>query len=106
MALKPLKLFNLDPVTVVSAGVAYPITASPQYVASVSLQANYNNGGRVSVGGENVTNDNGILLDKGESAVIERPANTRDDIEIEAGSIYVTSTSSGDIVRVSILRRA
>jgi hypothetical protein len=98
-----LRIYNLDPVTIVSGGTAYPVAATATPVASVTLQADYNNVGRISIGGPDVSNTNGIQIAPGEAAVIEYP---HDTTEFILNEIYVTSASAGDIVRVTYMKRA
>lgn len=101
----PLKIFSLDPVTVTVANDRYAISNSRIYAASITLQADYNNVGRIAVGGDTVTASNGTLIGQGESAVIEFPANTSNKDEFDLSLIYVTSSNSGDIVRISYIKR-
>jgi hypothetical protein len=102
-----IKIFTLDEITIADSNIAQRLSASTIYVASVTIQADYNNGGRISVGGENVDNTNGIQIEKGESAVIEFPANHAGFTdEFDLKEIWVVSTSTNDKVRVSYIKRA
>ena len=100
-----LKIISLDPVTVAAGNTIYPIAATPKYAASISLQADYNNSGRISIGGPEVTPDNGIQLAPGEAAVIEFPSSAKFTDEFDVSQIYVTAATSPQVVRVAIIKK-
>lgn len=96
---------TLGVVTVTSANQAYPLSETPKLAVSISIQANYNNIGRIAIGDSTVTPTTGHLLDKGEAAVIELPPDTRMAADFAVDKFYITSASSGDSVRVTVLKR-
>lgn len=101
-----LKIYTVDPVTIASGGVAYQIYPTQLFAASITIQAGYDNVGRISVGDDSVTPSNGIQVAPGESAVIEYSVGSaRHTEEFDLSKIYVTSASAGDIVRVSYIKR-
>jgi len=100
-----LEIYTIDPIVVSMGSVAYPLTLTPLYAASITIQADYNNVGRISVGNSDVTPNNGIQIAPGEAAVIEYPANAKFTDEFDLSLIYITSASSGDTVRVSYIKR-
>lgn len=100
-----LQLFSLPTVNVASGGVAYPLTATQVFAASISLQADFNNVGRISVGGEDVTTTTGIQLAPGDSCVIEYPSSAKFTDEFDLSKIYITSASANDKVRVIYMKR-
>lgn len=101
-----LKIYTLPNVEIASGSVAYPITADQGiFAGSITLQADYNNVGKISVGSADITPGTGIQIAPGETAVIEPPANAKATDEFAVYLIYVTSASSGDIVRPSYIKR-
>jgi hypothetical protein len=101
-----LQIFTLPNVTIAIGSQAYPITADAGLAAgSVTLQADYDNVGKISVGSADITTGTGVQLSPGETAVIEPPANSKATDEFLLFLIYVTSASSGDVVRPSYIKR-
>jgi hypothetical protein len=101
-----LKIFTLPTVTVATGSQAYAITADEGLsAASITLQADYDNVGRVSVGSADITPSTGVQIAPGETAVIEYPASAKFTDEFLLYLIYVTSASSGDKVRPSYIKR-
>lgn len=100
-----LRLQALTPVTCTLANTAYQLTATGGlYSASITIQADSANVGIVTVAGSEVTASNGTQLIPGQSAVIEYPSNTRMHDLFDPSTIYVSSTTAGDKVRVSLMR--
>jgi hypothetical protein len=102
-----LKIYTLPIITIASGGTAVPLSATSLLAASITIQADRNNVGRISIGDSTVTTSTGIgELGPGDPAVIEYSGNSRDSAEFDIKDIYVVSGSAGDIVRVSIMKRA
>lgn len=101
-----LRMFSLPNVEIDSGGVAKALSSTSVIAASISLQADFNNVGRVSVGGPDVGVDEGIQLAPGDSCVIEFPASARFSDEFDLSTIYINSASAGDLVRVVYIKRA
>jgi hypothetical protein len=100
-----LQLSNIGPIEVVVGGERYPLSDAVLYAASITVQADYDNVGRIAIGGPDVTGDNGIEIAPGESAVIEFPASTSIREEFDVSTIYLTSATSGDTARAVIIKR-
>jgi len=101
-----LRLYNLDPVVIDSGNVAKALTSEPILAASITLQMDYNNVGRMAVGGVGVTVSNGIQCAPGESVVIEFTKVAGFTDEFELNNIYVVSATAGDSCRVVYIKRS
>ncbi len=99
-------IHSLTPVVVVMGSTIYPLSATPLIASSITIQADYNNVGRISVGGSTLTVNNGIQVEKGESAVIEYPNSGNYTDEFDLSAIYITSASAGDSARITYIRRS
>lgn len=100
-----LKLYTVPVITIGVGSQAYPLASEYLPAASITVQAEYNNVGRISIGDSTVTPSTGIQVAPGESAVIEFPASAKFTDEFNLETIFVTSASSGDKVRVVYIKR-
>jgi hypothetical protein len=99
-----LKLFTLPTVTL-TADVAAPIYSTSLASSSITIQADPANHENIYVGGSGVTTSTGISIAPGGLAAIEPPLIRSHQEEIDISTIYVVGSSTGDKVRVSIMRR-
>jgi len=100
-----VQLQTLDPVTVVSAGTAYPLSAVHTAVTSVTIQAEFTNVSKLVVGASNVSSANGVEVPPGDTALIMVPERGKASDEFFLDEIFITSTTSGDKARIVAWRR-
>lgn len=100
-----LRLFSLPNIVVATGGTTYPLSTTRLFSASVTLQADFNNVGRISVGGPEISPGQGIQISPGDSAVIEYPASAGFADEFDLSKIYITSATANDTVRITYIKR-
>ncbi len=100
-----LRIYSLTPIVITIGSTAYPISATSIIASSITIQADYNNVGRISVGGSDLTINNGIQIEKGESAVVEYPTSGNYTDEFDLSLVYITSASAGDTARITYIKR-
>jgi hypothetical protein len=96
-----IQVFNLaTSVTMTSSNTPYPLSSTQLMVSSVTIQADFNNTGRVAFGGSNVTPSNGAEIPPGDSASVGDEYRAGHTDEIDLNKLYVTSSVAGSVVRV------
>jgi hypothetical protein len=98
-----VRLITGSTVTVTAAGTAVIVdtTVPPQKaVSSVLIQADFANTGRVYVGDENVTAENGYFLEPGNSIEISGDNRTLGQDEVILTDLYIDADNAGSKVRV------
>lgn len=100
-----VKLTTLDPVTVVVGGTPYPLFPSDLRVVSLTVVADAANVGNVYIGDQSVSASNGTPLGPQDSALIETPVRPSGNEEFLVNEVYVTSSTSGNKVRVVAWKR-
>ena len=100
-----VQLQTLDPVTVVSAGTAYPLSSTHTAVISVTVQAEFTNVSKIIIGAANISSSNGIEVPPGDTALVMIPERGKASDEFFLDEVFITSTTSGDKARVVAWRR-
>jgi hypothetical protein len=96
-----------EKVTVTTAGVAVPLSATSKLVASLAILASNNNVARVYVGDNSVSSSDGMDL-KPEGAMdieLQNDANGK-MMELDLADIYIDADTDGNEVRITYLARA
>lgn len=96
-----IKLKTGSVVTVVTAGIAVPISTTLVRVASVVLQSDVGNTKNVFFGDSTVSETNGQALGPGESAEITGPHRPGGTDELLLDDLFVDSIRNGAQVRVA-----
>lgn len=97
-----LKLINLDPVSL-TGGIASQLYSNTLPVYHVLIVAEPSNVGYVYIGDSNTSNLRGIPIEPGNTLTIS--VETDKHAEIDISDIYALTNTSGNIIRVSCLRR-
>jgi hypothetical protein len=91
-------------VTIASGGTALPLASSSIPVASIVIQAEYTNVGRISIGNSSVSSNTGIEIGPGDTFTLS--VETLHKVgEFDLKDIYVVSGTAGDKVRILAFRR-
>lgn len=101
-----IKIINLPPTTIVTAGVSVPVATSERRVTSITVQADADNADSIFIGGEGVTSSNGIEIAPGKTAEVTPDAVGRGFTEeLLTTEVYIVSDTAGTIARSIIFIR-
>lgn len=98
-----LKLKQLTPITITTAGTRVQVSATQLLATSVIFQSDPLNTGKVYIGDSAVTSVNGLALAAGESCSITPEAVRGNFTDIDLSDIWVDSSVNANVVRVSYL---
>lgn len=101
-----VQLSTYPPVTIASGGTAVPLSATPTYVTSVTIQAAFTNVSKLSLGDSTVTSARGIEIPPGDTATIDGPVGRFGIEEFLISTVYVVSATTNDSCRVLSFKSA
>lgn len=104
----PIQLRSLPPITFSNPNEPTQLTLDDKITStSITIMADKNNVGIVTVGGDDIDPDNAIQIEPKEIGVIEHtaPGSFGDDTLFRLSQIYAMSSNAGDKIRVVYMKR-
>ena len=100
-----IKLMTLPVITVSVGGTAVQVSTDVIAVTSLTLQAAFNNTGKVVVGDSTVTPAIGMEVPPGDTVTITADNISKGSEEFLLSEVWINSSTAGNTVRAAAFRR-